>query len=286
MRIALIELHVDVPRRPRSARDVSDADAVARALRAHPAGRNALALRAIEIAGGLDPAIIVCPGWTFVGRAPRPAALARAAGNAALLYEVLDAGRARARKARGGGARAGSAGRADLPWRPHALEGGAVRELPGQAFVSSGELDDAGSSSPARLAAALRDGRRVAGAVVLVCAEVNAVRRVVQAGSPVRHAWDERMARAGVLERDLAGALVLNPSHTPTGSYVREKRRAGPWRAIVSTANTLDRGRLGRPALAPPAHAVVEGRDREPSLAPIEVDGRGSRVVVHDLALG
>jgi hypothetical protein len=54
----------------------------------------------------------------------------------------------------------------------------------------------------------------------------------------------------------------------------------------VSTANTLDRARLGRPALAPPAHAVVEGRDREPAVAPVAVDERGSRVVIHDLALG
>jgi hypothetical protein len=286
MRIALIELWVDVARRRRTAREVSDAVAVSRALRANPGERNALALRAIELAGGFDPAVIVCPGWTFVGRAPRPATLARAAGKAALLYEVLERGGTR-RRARGKRGTAGpDAGGPDLPWRPHALEGGALRELPGQAFLSSGELDDAGSRSPSRLAAALRDGRRVGSAVVLVCAEVNAVRRVVQAGAPVRHVWDERMERAGALERDLAGALVLNPSHTPAGSYVREKRRAGPWRALVSTANALDRTRLGRPALAPPAHAVVDGRDQEPALAPVAVDGRGSRVVLHDLALG
>jgi hypothetical protein len=248
MRIAVVELHVDVSRRRRFAREVADDDAVARALRARPDERNALALRAIEVAGDFEPAIIVCPGWTFVGRAPRAASLSRAAGSAAVLYEVLAygrEGRARRRHRRTGAA---ETGRTELPWRT--------------------------------------DGRRVAGAVVLVCGEVNAVRRQVQTGAPVRHSWDERVRSAGVLEHDLSDALVLNPSHTPAGSYVREKRRAGPWRAIVSTANTLDRSRLGKPALAAPAHAVMAGRDQEPSLEPVAVDIRGSRVVVHDLAIG
>jgi hypothetical protein len=283
MRIALIELHVDVSRRPRSASEVADGDAVTRALRARPDERNALALQAIEVAGSFEPEIIVCPGWTFVGWGPRAASLSRAAGKAVLLYEVLAGGERSRRRRRDRGTRQG--GRAELPWRTHVLEDGAVRKLPTQTFVSSGELDDAGSDCPTRLAAALRDGRSVAGAVVLVCGEVNAVRRQVQAGASVRHGWDERVRSAGILDGDLADAVVLNPAHTPAGSYVREKRRAGPWRAIVSTANTLDRSRIGKPALASPAHAVVDGRDQEPSLEPAAVDAHGSRVVIHDLAI-
>jgi len=278
MRIAVIELHVDVSRRAPSAREVADGDAVARVLRARPDERNALALRAIEVAAGFEPAIIVCPGWTFVARAPRAATLSRAAGKAVLLYEVLAATRSRSVAAR-------DAGRIELPWRTEVLEGGGVRELPPQTFVTSGELDDAGSDCPIRLAAALKVGRRVAGAIVLLDGEVNVVRRQVQAGAPVRYTWDGRLKSAGVLERDLSAALVLNPSHTPAGSYVREKRRAGPWRAIVSTANTLDRSRIGKPALAAPAHVAVAGIDQEPSLDPVAVDARGSRVVIHDVAL-
>jgi hypothetical protein len=77
--------------------------------------------------------------------------------------------------------------------------------------------------------------------------------------------------------------VVLNPAHAPSGSYVRDKRRAGPWRAIVSTANGLDRARLGRSPLAPPAHAVAAGQDLAPAVEPIAVGERGSRVVVYDV---
>jgi hypothetical protein len=261
MRIAAIELHVEVSKRRRTAADLSDADAVTAALRAHPDERNALALGAIEVAAAFEPAVIVCPGWTFVRRAPRPATLTRAAGNSAVLYEVL----------------------ADADARPHVLEAGVARELPSQAFSTSGELDDARHDGAARLAAALKDGRRITAGLVLLSAEVNAVRRTVQPGTKVSYAWDKRVASAGLVERDLSDALVLNPSHTPAGSYVRDKRRAGPWRALVSTANTLDRARLGRTPLAPPAHAVLAGRDVEPSEQPVAVDERGSRVIVYDL---
>jgi len=285
VRIALIELHVDVSKRTQSARELPDGDAIARALRARPDERNALALRAVEAAAGFEPAIIVCPGWTFVGRAPRAAPLSRIAGNAAVLYEVLAAerGEPNGRTPRGVGA--GGAGRSGLPWRAEVLEGGVLRALPAQTFLTSEELDDPSSDCVTRLAAALKDGRRVAGAVVLLGAEVNAVRRQVQAGAPVRYIWEERLKSAGVLATDLSAALVLNPSHTPAGSYVREKRRAGPWRAIVSTANRLDRTRLGKPALAAPAQVALRGKNQEPSLEPVAVDARGSRVVIHDLAL-
>lgn len=283
MRVAVIELYVDVSHRRRTAGELSDMDAVMRALRARPDERNALAIEAVEVAAAFEPAVIVCPGWTFVGRAPRTASLTRAAGDAALLCEVLgtagEPGAGATISRRGPGEPA----RLEVPWRTVVLERGVVRELPGQTITVSGQLDDPGCECPRLLAAALKDGRRLDSGVVLVCAEVNAVRRRVEPGHPVRYGWDERIATAGVPGRELSGSLVLNPAHTPAGSYVRDKRRAGPWRAIVSTANTLDRSRLGRPALAAPAHAVVAGQDQEPSIAPVELGDGGSRVVVFDV---
>jgi hypothetical protein len=50
MRIALVELQVDVPRPRRSSRERSEEELVLGALRADPAGRNTLALRAIAAA--------------------------------------------------------------------------------------------------------------------------------------------------------------------------------------------------------------------------------------------
>jgi hypothetical protein len=283
VRVAVIELYVDVSRRRRTAGELSDGDAVMRTLRAHPDERNALALEAIEVAAAFEPAVIVCPGWTFVGRAPRTASLRRAAGDAVLLCEVLGTAGQHGAGATLPRREPGEPAGLELPWRTVVLERDVVRELPGQTVTVSGQLDDSGCDTPRRLAAALKDGRRLVSGVVLVCAEVNAVRRRVEPGHPVRYGWDERIATAGVSGRDLSGALVLNPAHTPAGSYVRDKRRAGPWRAIVSTANTLDRSRLGRPALAAPAHAVVAGQDQEPSTDPVELGDGGSRVVVFEV---
>jgi hypothetical protein len=262
MRIAAIELYVEVSKRGSAQGQLSDGAAVLRALAARRDARNALALEAIEVAAGLAPSIILCPGWTFVGRAPRAATLGRGAGGAVVVFEAVEP-----------------------PAEPRTLvlERGVVRELPAQTFATAAELEHPESAGPGRLAAALRSGRSVGDGVVLVCGEVNAVRRFVKAGERVRYAWDERVAAAGVTEQDLAGAVVLNPAHTPTGSYIRDKRRAGPWRALVSTANALDRARLGKAPLAPPAHAVMAGQDLVPAAEPVRVGERGSRVVVYDV---
>jgi hypothetical protein len=116
---------------------------------------------------------------------------------------------------------------------------------------------------------------------VLSSGEINLMRRRTVDGR-VHHAWDERVAAAGAPSSALAGAVVLNPAHAPAGSYLRDKQRAGPWRALVATANRADPKIFGRPFSAP-AHGVAGGVDLEPAAEPVEVDEAGSRVVVFEM---
>jgi hypothetical protein len=276
MRIAAIELYVESRARRRSGTaSANEAETLAAALRADPKGRNRLALRAIATAAALDPApdVILCPGWTFVGRGPTDAALAKAAGARTVVYEVLHRD----------GPAAGPKGRladgeCELPWAGFAFAGGESRPLAAQAFATSDGFDEEAARA---LANALRHDRHVGAAVVLSSGEINVMRRRTVDGR-VHHAWDERVAAAGAPSSALTGAVVLNPAHAPAGSYLRDKRRAGPWRALVATANRADPKVLGRPFSAP-AHGVAGGVDLEPTAEPVEVDDAGSRVVVFEV---
>jgi hypothetical protein len=276
MRIAAIELYVESrARRRNGSTATNDAETLAAALRAEPKARNRLALRAIATAAALDPApdVILCPGWTFVGRGPTDAALAKAAGARTVVYEVLHRD----------GSAAGPKGRlaegeGELPWAAFAFGGGESRPLTAQAFATSNGFDDEAARA---LAYALRHDRHVGEAVVLSSGEINVMRRRTVDGR-VHHAWDERVAAAGAPSSALAGAVVLNPAHAPAGSYLRDKQRAGPWRALVATANRADPKIFGRPFSAP-AHGVAGGVDLEPAAEPVEVDEAGSRVVVFEM---
>jgi hypothetical protein len=277
MRIAAIELYVESrARRRNGSTATNEAETLAAALRADPKARNRLALRAIATAATLDPApdVILCPGWTFVGRGPTDAALAKAAAGRTVVYEVLQRdGPAAGPKGRVAGER----GR-ELPWAAFVFEDGRSRPLDGQAFTTSEEFDDEAARA---LAAALRGERRAREAVVLAAGEINVMRRRTVDGR-VHHAWDERVAEAGAPAELLAGTVVLNPAPAPAGSYLRDKRRAGPWRALVATANRCDPKVLGRPFSAP-AHGVAGGVDLEPAAEPVELDEAGSRVVVFEI---
>lgn len=272
LRVAAIELFVEV-RSSRAQEPPGDAEAILRALRADPGARREAALAAIRAARESRPDVILCPGWTFVGRAPADRTLAAAAGPARLVYEVVEARDAGPPK----DPKASAAGPRWFPWRSFVLEGGTRRELAPQVVSLSADLGDAARAQG--LADALRGDRAVGEATLLVCGEVNVVRRRPRNGT-VGHVWEPRVAEAGLPASALEGRVVLNPAHGPNGSYVRNKWRAGPWRAIVCTANTLDRSRLGRSAAAPPAVAVVDGGDVAGQETALE---GGSRVVVFEV---
>lgn len=279
MRIAAIELYVEsrARRRGRSAA-VTEGETLAEGLRADPKARNRLALRAIASAAALDPGpdVILCPGWTFVGRGPTDDALAKAAGRRTVVFEVL----------RRDGPAAAPKGRIaedgqEPPWAAFVFEGGRSRPLAGQAFATSEGFDDDAARA---LADALRGERRAGEAVVVASGEINVMRRRTVDGR-VHHAWDERVAAAGTPSSALEGVVVLNPAHTPAGSYLRDKRRAGPWRALVATANRCDPKVLGR-TFSAPAHGVEDGADLDPAAAPVELDEAGSRIVVFEVGEG
>lgn len=246
MRIALVELHVAVPPRRRGA-PASPEDAVARAIRRDPAAREALALEGIARGAAEGAQVVVCPGWTFAGEAPAAVRLAEVADGARVVFEVLD-----------GDAVAEAAG-APPAARPFVFEGGAVRPAPAQAVSAGGDLD--GQDAPAALARALAaEGRRVGEAVLLLDAEVNVVRRRAADGG-VSYRWDPGVARAGVPASAVHGRIVVNPARLPSGSYVLAKRRAGPWHALVTTANAFDAPMLGLPPPPAPLRAIVRRRE-------------------------
>jgi hypothetical protein len=273
MRIAAIELFVEV-KASRAAEPRSDADAVARAIRARASERREEALELIRRAAGLGAALVLCPGWTFVGRAPTPRALSAAAGAATVVFEVLDEGEPAARKK----AASSAAVARRFPWSSHVHEGGSTRELAPQVVAVAEELDD--EERARALAEALRSGRSIGDATLFVCGEINVMRRRTEDGK-VGHVWEPGLAAAGMPESAVAGRLVLNPAHTPNGTYVRHKWRAGPWRAIVNTANTLDRAKLGRTALPAPASAIIGGEEVEGQVTAAE--GSRSRIVAFDV---
>jgi hypothetical protein len=109
------------------------------------------------------------------------------------------------------------------------------------------------------------------------------VRRSPIKGVGVNHYWDETVATAGLHATAFRRAIVFNPAHTPNSGYIISKRRHGPWAALVSTANNMDRTVLGAPSnFAAPAHAVVHRKDQVP-LAEKPVGTDRSRVVLYDI---
>ena len=258
MIVAALELYVEV-RRSQSKVPPSDARAVLGALLREPRPRNELVLAGIRASsGGAD--VVLCPAWTLVGRLPR-ASLAAAARKATVVLETVDGG-----------------GETASVW---ALRRGTATPLPAQVFERSGELDDADEAVAAPLAAAVKGARALPEGVVLVGGEINIVRREPRGGR-IEYGWDPGVAAAGLPSTALTGKVVLNPSRVPVGSYIRDKRRHGPWAALVSVANRLDSRRIGGRNFAPPAHVVARGADVAPVGEDVLPDGE-SRVVWYEL---
>jgi hypothetical protein len=269
MKIAAIELHVPV--KPGK---LSDGAAIIQALRADPAARRRAAMNAIAAASAAGAQVIVCPGWTFVGRAPTAKALAKAAPGATIVFEMLDESGGTGRNRRGKSLDATNRKAQTLGAYAtlHAFDGKKVRDLPPQVFATGAEVEE----SAERFSQALAE-RAVGDAVVLCCGEVNVVRRYKE-GAGVGHRWDGAAEAAGAREARVRGKLILNPAHTPSGGYVRAKRRAGPWRALISAANTLARG-----GLTEGAHGVRGGEDCEPVGVLTLFEDDPSRVVVYEV---
>jgi hypothetical protein len=86
MKVAAVELFVKVSR----SKSCDPATAVQKALRRDAGPRRKLALDAIRRAAQMNAEVIICPGWTFVGRPLTLNDLRKAAGRATVLFEVLD----------------------------------------------------------------------------------------------------------------------------------------------------------------------------------------------------
>ena len=272
MRVAAIELFVNVAH----SNGGDDGSAIRAAIQGDPSRREKLVLAALEKAVEEKPDVILCPGWTFVGRHPAPQLLRKSAGQATVIFEVFPRKNRMAlgAPAKGKDATEGNIdGRVD--WATYVLEGGRIRAIPRQVFIFSSDLNEITGAQFTR--ALLK--RRIGHGIVLVCGEVNVVRRRKEQDR-IRHYWDPRAETARTELKDL---VVFNPAHAPNSSYVRTKRRKGPWRALVSTSNRLDRRTLSKRSNLPaPAHAVVKGHDRMPSNV-AKLDGDESRVLFYDL---
>jgi hypothetical protein len=219
-------------------------------------------MAAIAKAAAEKPDVILCPGWTFVGRLPCLKRLRKVAGRATVIFEILLQRKVTVRAPANRKSAAKSVvvkGAVDegVTWNTYVLEQGRVRALPRQVLASSADIDE---ETGDKLADALRCGRGIVRGIVLICGEVNVVRRCRKQGG-IGHIWDPRVPKKTV-HAALKDEVVFNPAHTPNSNYVRIKRRYGPWRALVSTSNRLDRRRLRKRGNLPtPAHAVVNRRD-------------------------
>jgi hypothetical protein len=273
MRVAAIELLVHVASRPNN-----PASAVLRALTSDPDNRNAQALSAISEARKLNPAFILCPGWTFVGAPPK--SLARVANGATVIFEVLSSDTRRAAPSNKLSIKgAPKKHKNNYPWNSFVLENGIIRKCPSQVVAQGQELNT--PSIAEKLAQTLMSpGRLVGRGRLVTCGEVNVI-RFRQRNGERECIWDPLVASAGVRARDFAGHTVFNPAHTPSSSYMHRKRRLGPWKNIVTTANQLDYKKLGCRAMPSPTRAYV---DKGPLEAEYELNFVGSgRVLLFNL---
>ncbi len=261
MRVATVEMFVDL--------DLTTLNnvpsmAVRQTLVRNARKRNEQALSDISAALKRDPEVIECPGWTFVGNAP-PAELLGLVGKRTLIFELLpeeDLSASTKKKDQDKGQWRGADDGCRFPWRTFVMEAGQIREVPRQVIARGWELNDPANAET--LATTLMsNGRRVAGGKLFVCGESNALR--IRRGAPKRHIWDPAVEAAGAPAAAFAGLPVFNPAHTPSGSRMHEKRRCGPWKAIVTTANQFDRKRLGLGGGVPqPTRAYVNQQELEP----------------------
>lgn len=256
MRVAAIELFVHVARS-----QLEPSDAVMHALAADTVGRNEQALRAIEEARRHGPDVILCPGWTFVEAAPT--SLPRIANGATVIFEVLPLKPPRGQPAGKLAVKSTSKGSGNAPrWNSFVLEQGQVRECPRQAVTRGPELDDPENAQT--LARTLMSPERLVGkGRLVVCGEVNVMRFRAE-GHNRQCIWEPQVARAGLSDRAFVGLTIFNPAHTPSSNYMSIKRRRGPWKKLVTTANQLDFGRLNRRTLPQPTQAYVDEAQLEP----------------------
>ncbi len=265
MRVAAIELFVHVT----SSRVVPTC-AVYQALLHDPKGRNAQALSALEKARTLDPDFILCPGWTFVGAPPKD--LARVADGATVIFEVLPQEPSRKEFSGKLGSKEGHKNNDKaFSWKSLVLEKGRIRECPPQVIALGQELNDRGTAK--KLAQALMSpGRLIGEGRLLICGEANVMR--FRKGSNGRECvWSPLVASSGLSDRYFEGLNVFNPAHTPCSSYMHRKRRLGPWKNIVTTANQIDYRKLKRRTMPGPTRAYVDQGPLEPEQDPIIDDG-------------
>jgi hypothetical protein len=270
MRVAAIELFVDLLES-----DEPPATAVRRALVRNADRRNEQALSAIQAALKLAPDVILCPGWTFVGDT-YPNALRSLVGGTTLIFEVhpeeeppasLEGqghgkGQEKGERPQEGKSAQKQQGDGDshfFPWRTFVVESWKLREVPRQVIALGTELNE--PTMAQALATALKSPeRRVVDEYLLICGETQAVR--IEYTPKARYEWDRGVADHGVPKQAFKGRTVFNPAHTPSGSRMHEKRKRGPWRALVTTANQFDRTRLGLNGRVPePTRAYIDAQE-------------------------
>jgi hypothetical protein len=220
MRVGLVELHVDLGRRPASEiRTAIAADTT----------RQDKVRAAITHARAKECDIVLFPGWTLA-TARVPAWMAVASKGCTLIFECFPPG--------AGGQKITGKGGDDPTFdgRFHVLRDGRPKVQPvQQVLAQAGQLAKHGERLAKELATP--DARRWSEgsreALLLACGEVNLVR----GGGRSEPRWERADLGASRLR---GGRLVLNPAHTPTPlAAMRDKRRwlsgRGGW--LFMTAN-------------------------------------------------
>jgi hypothetical protein len=226
-----------------------------------------------------SPDVILCPGWTFVGDS-YPEDLPSIVGGTTLIFEVhpkVEPPTSSEGQGHGKGQEKGQRPKEGksaqkqqedgdshfFPWRTFVVESRRLKEAPRQVIALGKELDD--PTMAKALATALKaPERQVAGGRLFICGETQAVR--IQYTPKADYVWDHEVARNGAREDAFKGLTVFNPAHTPSGPRMHEKRKRGPWRALVTTANQFDRTRLGLNGRVPePTRAYVDEQEIAPA---------------------
>ena len=229
MRVAVVELHVDLTR----SRWRGTLSGTLREAIRHDAAREDLVRTAL--AATTDCTLVVFPGWTFA-RARPPAWVVAASNDRSIVFECLRDGHSSKCK---GGHRKGLQPKGeegtDYPWYTYVAQKGKLALGPMRQVGAVANDLRTGEPRDRLLTALPRRRFDVAGhdALLLVCGEAN----IVGGGGGGRRCWLAEDVPADALQH----RLVVNPAHTPGGPQAVRDKRA--WLStngvLISTANTF-----------------------------------------------
>jgi len=232
MRIGLIELHVDLRRRP--------ASEVRAAIVANPRARERLVRTALDEAREKRCGVVLFPGWTLVTHRPHalPSWLRAASAGRTIICECIPPRSARPKT----GGKVGNDPMFD-GWFHVVRDGTSVLQPVKQVLSEAHHVARYGSELARELGRSDARRWREGGvrAIFMACGEVN----IVSGGGPSEASW----RRTDLSDPTRDGArLVLNPAHTPSSPQaMRDKReflsRGGGWLMTTANVYTADRSR-------------------------------------------